>query len=58
MKHDMATLASTIENAFDNRDGVSTSTRGEIRDAVEEALNLMDRGEARVAERGVDGTGR
>jgi 2,3,4,5-tetrahydropyridine-2-carboxylate N-succinyltransferase len=56
MKHDMAALASTIETAFDNRDSVSVSTRGEIRDAVDEALNLLDRGAARVAERGEDGT--
>ena len=56
MKHDLAALASTIETAFDNRDAVSTSTRGEIRDAVETALNLLDLGEARVATRGDDGT--
>jgi 2,3,4,5-tetrahydropyridine-2-carboxylate N-succinyltransferase len=34
---------------------VSTSTRGEVRDAVETALNLLDLGQARVAERGDDG---
>lgn len=55
MKHDLAALASTIETAFDNRDAVSTSTRGEVRDAVETALNLLDLGQARVAERGDDG---
>ncbi|TDH38091.1 2,3,4,5-tetrahydropyridine-2,6-dicarboxylate N-succinyltransferase [Pseudohoeflea suaedae] len=55
MKHDLTALEATIETAFDNRDEVSTSTRGEVRDAVEEALNLLDRGEARVAERGEDG---
>lgn len=55
MKHDLAALALTIETAFDDRDTISTATRGEIRDAVEEALNLLDRGEARVAERGDDG---
>ena len=56
MKHDLAALASTIETAFDARDTVSTSTRGEVRDAVETALNLLDLGEARVASRGEDGT--
>jgi len=56
MKHDLAALASTIETAFDARDTVSTSTRGEVRDAVETALNLLDLGEARVASRGDDGT--
>ncbi|PWW00059.1 2,3,4,5-tetrahydropyridine-2-carboxylate N-succinyltransferase [Hoeflea marina] len=55
MKHDLAQLAATIETAFDNRDTVSSSTKGEIRDAVETSLNLLDRGEARVAERGADG---
>ncbi|MEQ8482178.1 MAG: 2,3,4,5-tetrahydropyridine-2,6-dicarboxylate N-succinyltransferase [Hoeflea sp.] len=55
MKHDLAALASIIETAFDNRDEISVSTRGEVREAVEEALNLLDSGEARVAERGEDG---
>lgn len=55
MKHDLTQLAATIEAAFDNRDTVSTSTKGEIRDAVDTSLNLLDRGEARVAERGADG---
>jgi 2,3,4,5-tetrahydropyridine-2,6-dicarboxylate N-succinyltransferase len=55
MKHDLQALEATIETAFDNRDEISTSTRGEVREAVDEALNLLDRGEARVAERGTDG---
>lgn len=49
-------LEATIEAAFDNRDTINTSTTGEIRDAVETSLNLLDRGEARVAVRGDDGT--
>jgi len=53
--HDIATLESIIEAAFDNRDTVTTDTRGEIRDAVEESLNLLDSGNTRVAERGADG---
>ncbi len=53
---DLTSLAATIEAAFDNRDNVNTSTRGEIRDAVETALNLLDGGKARVAERGADGS--
>ncbi len=48
-------LQATIEAAFDNRDEVNLQTTGEIRDAVGEALNLMDKGEARVAEKGADG---
>ncbi|MDO9417775.1 2,3,4,5-tetrahydropyridine-2,6-dicarboxylate N-succinyltransferase [Pararhizobium sp.] len=53
--HDLASLSQTIDTAFDNRDAVSTSTRGEVRDAVETALNLLDGGKVRVAEKGVDG---
>ena len=52
---DLASLEKTIEAAFDNRDNVNTSTRGEVRDAVELALNLLDGGKVRVAERGSDG---
>ena len=52
---DLAGLEKTIEAAFDNRDSVNTSTRGEVRDAVNEALNLLDSGKARVATRGEDG---
>ncbi|PWE55996.1 2,3,4,5-tetrahydropyridine-2,6-dicarboxylate N-succinyltransferase [Metarhizobium album] len=52
---DLASLEKTVETAFDNRDSVNTSTRGEIRDAVESALNLLDSGKARVATRGDDG---
>ncbi|SOC83930.1 2,3,4,5-tetrahydropyridine-2-carboxylate N-succinyltransferase [Ensifer adhaerens] len=52
---DLAGLEKTIEAAFDNRDSVNTSTRGEVRDAVNEALDLLDSGKARVATRGEDG---
>ena len=44
-------LESTINAAFDARDGISTATKGEVRDAVDHALELLDKGEARVAER-------
>tara|TARA_R110002126_G_scaffold281712_1_gene429656 strand:+ start:19716 stop:20576 length:861 start_codon:yes stop_codon:yes gene_type:complete len=54
-KPDLAALESTINTAFDNRDSINTSTRGEIRDAVEEALNLLDNGNVRVAQKGEDG---
>jgi 2,3,4,5-tetrahydropyridine-2-carboxylate N-succinyltransferase len=46
-----AQLESVIENAFDNRDSVNYDTKGEIRDAVDATLNLLDRGELRVAEK-------
>ena len=43
-------LKATIEAAWDARDGVNFSTKGEVRDAVEAALMLLDSGEVRVAE--------
>ncbi|MGR8922192.1 2,3,4,5-tetrahydropyridine-2,6-dicarboxylate N-succinyltransferase [Rhizobium leguminosarum] len=52
---DLASLEKIIEAAFDNRDNVNTSTKGEVRDAVESALDLLDAGRARVAERSADG---
>ncbi|KQZ93564.1 2,3,4,5-tetrahydropyridine-2,6-dicarboxylate N-succinyltransferase [Agrobacterium cavarae] len=51
----LGTLESIIETAFENRDSVNTSTKGEVRDAVETSLNLLDAGEARVAEREANG---
>ncbi len=44
-------LKSVIEAAFEARDSVNAKTTGEIRDAVEAALAMLDRGEARVAEK-------
>ncbi|MEP3232386.1 MAG: 2,3,4,5-tetrahydropyridine-2,6-dicarboxylate N-succinyltransferase [Hyphomicrobiales bacterium] len=46
-----ADLQATIEKAFDDRDNINTGTTGEVREAVQEALNLMDSGAARVAEK-------
>ena len=48
-------LESTINAAFDVRDTVSAATKGEVRDAVEQALDLLDKGEVRVAERQASG---
>jgi len=48
---DIAALQTIIDRAFDASEGIDTSTRGEVRDAVEEALNLLDSGKARVAEK-------
>ncbi|MBJ7579244.1 2,3,4,5-tetrahydropyridine-2,6-dicarboxylate N-succinyltransferase [Devosia sp. MC532] len=45
------TLAQTIDAAFDNRAEINSSTKGDVRDAVETALNLLDSGQARVAEK-------
>ncbi|MDQ0455265.1 2,3,4,5-tetrahydropyridine-2,6-dicarboxylate N-succinyltransferase [Rhizobium paknamense] len=52
---DTASLQTVIETAFDNRDSINTATRGEVRDAVNEALALLDQGKARVATKGEDG---
>ena len=49
-----AALQTTIEKAFDARDTVTYDTKGEVREAVEAALELLDSGEARVAEK-IDG---
>ena len=54
-KSDSGALEKTIEAAFDDRDAIGLETKGEIRDAVEEALNLLDSGTARVAEPGAGG---
>ena len=55
-KPDLANLESVIEKAFEGRDAISTTTRGEVRDAVTTALDLLDKGQARVAERLDDGS--
>src|SRR3979490_3025552 len=51
----LVSLESTVNTAFDARDGISTATKGEVRDAVDHALELLDKGEARVAEREASG---
>ncbi len=48
-------LATAIETAWEDRERIGAATGGEVREAVAEALDLLDRGEARVAERGEDG---
>ncbi len=50
-----ADLQKTIDDAFDARDGISTTTTGPVREAVEQALNMLDSGEARVAEKTAEG---
>ena len=50
-----AELAKIIDDAFERRDTVGPSTRGPMRDAVDAALGLLDRGEARVAEKRAEG---
>jgi 2,3,4,5-tetrahydropyridine-2-carboxylate N-succinyltransferase len=50
-------LESAIESAWDNRDSLSPQTTGAHREAVEAALDRLDSGAARVAEK-VDGAWR
>jgi 2,3,4,5-tetrahydropyridine-2-carboxylate N-succinyltransferase len=47
----LAELAHTIDDAFERRAEIDTSTKGAVRDAVETALDLLDKGRARVAEK-------
>ncbi|MEQ9504965.1 MAG: 2,3,4,5-tetrahydropyridine-2,6-dicarboxylate N-succinyltransferase [Hyphomonas sp.] len=49
-------LARVIDAAWEARDTLSTETRGEVRDAVDAAISLLDSGEARVATRESDGS--
>lgn len=48
-------LETAIEAAWDDRENVTSSTGGAVREAVETALGAMDSGQLRVAERGNDG---
>lgn len=48
-------LSSIIESAWEGREDISATTRGEVREAVEEALSLLDRGEMRIAEKSESG---
>ncbi len=52
---DLASLQTMIDDAFEKRDSITNTTNGDIRDAVEKALTLLDNGQARVAEKGADG---
>jgi len=51
----IADLEKTIDDAFEARDSINTATTGAVRDAVGEALSLLDSGKARVAEKTADG---
>ena len=44
-------LKTFIDGAFDHATEISTDTKGVVRDAVEEVLDLLDKGELRVAEK-------
>ncbi|MGH1404147.1 MAG: 2,3,4,5-tetrahydropyridine-2,6-dicarboxylate N-succinyltransferase [Alphaproteobacteria bacterium] len=49
MSETYAQLQQTIENAWEGRTEISTATQGEARDAVTQALSLLDNGTLRVA---------
>lgn len=53
MAHDQ--LEKTINEAFEKRDTVTPKTKGLVRKAVKRALDLLDEGKLRVAERQPDG---
>lgn len=48
-------LQSVIDAAWDDRDAISTETKGEVRDAVEAALADLDAGRARIASKAGNG---
>ena len=50
-------LEETIAAAWEDRASLSVETQGAVRDAVDEAIGLLDRGEARVAEPASDPAG-
>ncbi len=52
-----AKLQTLIEQAFEDRAKINPQTTGDVRDAVEKALDLMDSGKARVAEKIAGATG-
>ena len=49
-------LADVIDTAWERRDTLSTDTMGEVREIVDAAIELLDKGEARVASREADGS--
>ena len=52
----LADLASTIDAAWEDRETVGAATTGAVRNAVDAALDALDEGRLRVAERSADGT--
>ena len=50
----MSDLAKTIDDAFEKRNDVTPNTKGAVREAVDTALDLLDKGEKRVAEKSGD----
>jgi 2,3,4,5-tetrahydropyridine-2-carboxylate N-succinyltransferase len=48
-------LSAIIDAAWENRAAIDATTKGEVREAVAGALDLLDKGELRVAEKGAEG---
>ncbi|NDF12590.1 MAG: 2,3,4,5-tetrahydropyridine-2,6-dicarboxylate N-succinyltransferase [Proteobacteria bacterium] len=51
MVTDVVAIEKVIEQAWEKRDQVNTSTKGEIRSAVDHIINAIDAGKIRVAEK-------
>ena len=51
----LADLAATIDAAWEDRETIGAATTGAVRDAVDAALDALDEGRLRVAEKGADG---
>ena len=47
----MTNLQEIIQNAFENRNKINTSTQGDVREAVNETLNQLDSGKLRVCQK-------
>ncbi len=48
---DSASLEAAVEAAWDNQEGISPETKGEAREAIEAALDALDQGRLRVAQK-------
>ena len=48
---DQGALQTVIDGAWERRDAINNQTRGEVREAVEATLELLDEGKLRVAEK-------
>jgi 2,3,4,5-tetrahydropyridine-2-carboxylate N-succinyltransferase len=44
-------LEKIVETAFEDRNAINSATKGEVRDAVETTLGLLDQGKLRIAEK-------
>lgn len=55
VRQSASSLSSIIESGWDNKDSVNADTKGELRDAVNEALSMLDSGEMRIAQKEANG---